>query len=71
MKIIYDKETDTLTLIFNEGPVAESDEGNPGIILDYDASGNLVAVEILDASQRVGFPYRLEYQVIPAEATGS
>lgn len=65
MKIIYDRETDTLTVIFAETPVVESDEDKPGVILDYDASGNLVALEILDASQRVTSPSRIEYQVAP------
>jgi len=66
MKVIYDRETDTLTVIFSESPVAESDEDKPGVILDYDASGNLVSLEILDASHRVMLPTRIEYQVAPA-----
>jgi uncharacterized protein YuzE len=66
MKVTYDRETDTLTIIFSEVPVAESDEDKPGIILDYDAAGNLVSLEILDASQRVTIPSRIEYQVEPA-----
>ena len=65
MKITYDRETDTLTVIFAETPVAESDEDKPGVILDYDAAGNLVSLEILDASQRVASPSRIEYQVAP------
>ncbi len=65
MKVIYDRETDTLTIIFAEVPVAESDEDKPGVILDYDASGNLVSLEILDASRRVALPNRIEYQVTP------
>lgn len=68
MKITYDHETDTLTIIFAETPVAESDEDKPGVILDYDASGNLVSLEILDASQRVTSPTRIEYQVAPMPA---
>jgi uncharacterized protein YuzE len=64
MKVIYDRETDTLTVIFTETHVAESDEDKPGIILDYDAAGNLVSLEILDASQRVTSPSRIEYQVV-------
>lgn len=66
MKVTYDRETDTLTVVFSEAPVAESDEGKPGVILDYDASGNLVSLEIVDASHRVMLPSRIEYQVAPS-----
>ena len=66
MKVIYDSETDTLTVVFTDTPVAESDEDKPGVILDYDAAGNLVSLEILDASRRVGLPYGIEYQVVPS-----
>ena len=65
MKVTYDRQTDTLTVIFSDTPVAESDEDKPGVILDYDASGNLVSLEILDASRRVMVPTRIEYQVAP------
>jgi len=68
MKVTYDRQTDTLTVIFAETPVAESDEDKPGIILDYDASGNLVSLEILDASRRVMVPTRIEYQIAPTPA---
>ncbi len=68
MKVIYDRETDTLTIILAETPVAESDEDKPGVILDYDASGNLVSLEILDASRRVTLPSRIEYEVTPLPA---
>ena len=64
MRVIYDSKTDTLTVIFADTPVAESDEDKPGIVLDYDASGNLVSLEILDASRRVGLPTQIEYQVV-------
>ena len=65
MKVIYDRETDTLTVIFADTPVAESDEDKPGVILDYDKSGNLVSLEILEASRRVSVPSKIEYQVAP------
>ena len=68
MKVIYDRETDTLTIIFADTLVAESDEDKPGVILDYDALGNLVSLEILDASRRVTLPSRIEYQVSPVAA---
>ena len=66
MRVIYDSETDTLTVIFADTVVTESDEDKPGTVLDYDASGNLVSLEILDASKRVGLPTQIEYQVVPA-----
>jgi len=63
MKVIYDPHTDTLTLVLKDSPVAGSDEAKPGIILDYDAEGNLVSVEVLDASQRVTEPNGIEFQM--------
>ena len=56
MKVNYDARTDTLTVILRDAPVAESDEDKPGIILDYDDAGNLVSIEVLDASKRVEEP---------------
>ena len=53
MKTIYDPKTDTLSIELRPGPIAESDEVRPGIILDYDAEGKLVSLEILDASRQV------------------
>lgn len=65
MKVVYDQKLDTLTVILAETPVAESDEDKPGVILDYDDKGNLVSLEILDASRRVSVPSKIEYQVSP------
>jgi uncharacterized protein YuzE len=63
MKVTYDRETDTLSVILREGvQVAESDEDKPGVILDYDEEGSLVSLEILDASRRVTSADRIEYQ---------
>jgi len=56
MKVNYDASTDTLTVILRDTPVAESDEDKPGVILDYDAAGNLVSIEVLDASTRLHEP---------------
>ena len=63
MKVSYDKTADTLSMILQDNtPVAESDEDKPGVILDYDAVGNLVSIEILDASTRVTEARKVEFQ---------
>ena len=56
MKVTYDTETDTITILLRDVPVHESDETRPGVVLDFDAEGALVAVEILDASRRIDSP---------------
>ena len=63
MKVSYDEKTDTLSVILKEhAPVAESDEDKPGVILDYDDAGNLISLEILDASNRVTEARKVEFQ---------
>ena len=63
MKITYDQEVDVLRIIFSEVAIEESDEEKPGIIMDYDTAGNIVGMEILDASKRMENPRSLEYVV--------
>lgn len=64
MKVTYDTHTDTLRIILTDTAIDESDEDKPGVILDYDASGNVVGMEILDASQRMEIPDAVEYAVV-------
>ena len=65
MKATYDARTDTLSIIFKpDAQVAESDEDKPGVILDYDQDGNLISLEILDASKRVGDTRRIEFETV-------
>lgn len=66
MKATYDSEVDVLRLLFSDTSIEESDEDKPGVILDYDAQGNLVGLEILDASRRVEDPHSVEF----SEAAG-
>jgi YD repeat-containing protein len=70
MKIIYDKESDTLSIILRDGTVAVSDEAREGLILDYDKAGRLVSIEMLDASEAVRQPESVEFAlaVEPAPA---
>jgi len=64
MKASYDPKTDTLSFILKENAqIAESDDDKPGVILDYDARGDLVSLEILDASRRVTEARKMEFQI--------
>ena len=63
MNVTYDRRTDTLTLILKPGPVAESDEDKPGIILDYDEEGSLIGLEVLDASTRIPDLTSMQFRV--------
>ena len=64
MKATYDATTDTLSIILNAtARIVESDEDKPGVILDYDEQGNLVSLEILDASKRVSEARRMEFEL--------
>lgn len=64
MKVTYDPQTDTLSFVLKENvSVAESDEDKPGIILDYDRQGDLVSLEILDASRRVTEAKKIDFQI--------
>ena len=63
MKIVYHPEVDVLRIIFSNAAIEESDEEKPGIILDFDKSGNVVGMEVLDASQRMENPRAVEYAV--------
>jgi len=58
MRLKVDKTSDALYLRLDEDAVVESEEVQPGIVLDYDAAGNMVGVEILNLSKRVA-PERL------------
>ena len=53
MKVKYDQEVDILRICFSSAAVDESDEQKPGIILDYDKNGDIVGIEILNASKRM------------------
>ncbi|MCV3213994.1 DUF2283 domain-containing protein [Plectonema radiosum NIES-515] len=63
MKINYDPEVDILRIILSDVPIEDSDEEKPGVILDYDEDGNIIGLEILDASKRIDNPRSLEYSI--------
>jgi len=63
MKITNDPDVDVMRIIFSSVPIEESDEEKPGVILDFDNNGNVVGMEILDASKRMENPRSVEYAV--------
>ncbi|MCL2412919.1 MAG: DUF2283 domain-containing protein [Bacteroidales bacterium] len=62
MKVKYDKSVDILYLSFSDEKVFESDEEKKGIILDYAKDGKIVGIELLNASQQVKTPAKVEYE---------
>lgn len=63
MKVTYDPGVDVLRILLSGAAIEESDEEKPGVIIDYDKDGNVVGLEILDASKRMENPRSLEYAV--------
>ncbi|NET45409.1 DUF2283 domain-containing protein [Okeania sp. SIO2B3] len=53
MKLKIDKETDALYFRLDESQIIESEEVQPGVILDFNSEGKVVGVEILQLSTRV------------------
>lgn len=64
MNIKFDKEADAIYLKLSDSEVAISDEEKPGIIIDYDKDGNIVGIELLNASEKTGSPDRVNYEVV-------
>ncbi|SHE30703.1 Uncharacterized protein YuzE [Fodinibius roseus] len=63
MNIRFDKETDIVYLRFTDAEIVESDEDKPGVIIDYDKDGNVVGIEMLNASKKMKKPGSLVYEV--------
>lgn len=63
MKIIYDPETDSLTITLREERIKESDEVRPGVIADFGYDGGLVRLEILQASKVVQNAREIQFAI--------
>ncbi len=53
MKLNYYPETDSLYIDLSEKTSVESKEISEGVVLDYDEAGNLVGIDIDNASKKV------------------
>jgi len=65
MKMHYDQTTDALYLRLDESKIVESEEVQPGIVLDFNADQQVVGVEILRVKERVpsADPRHLDFKV--------
>ena len=63
MRITYHQGVDILRIVLNDSDIEESDEDKSGVIVDYDEQGNVVGLEILDASKCIENPRAIEYAV--------
>ena len=64
MRVHYDAETDSLYISLSENVSADSREVAPGVVLDFDADGHLVGIDIDRASQVVDLS-RVETHALP------
>ncbi len=53
MKLKVNKEDDTLYLRLGQSRIIESEEVEPGVILDFNDKGQIVGIEMLGISKRV------------------
>ncbi|PZO36760.1 MAG: hypothetical protein DCF19_20495 [Pseudanabaena frigida] len=63
MKIKYDREVDILRITFKDTDIEESGEDKAGVIMDFDIDGNVVGIEILQASKRIDNPFAIAYEI--------
>jgi len=66
MKLNYYKDTDSLYIDLSSKPSSDSREISEGIVIDYDANGNIVGIDIDNASRKVDLK-EISLSKIPAE----
>ena len=63
MKVVYDKETDTLVITLRNERIRESDEIRSGVIADFGYDGGIVRLEVLRASKVVEKATEIQFAV--------
>ena len=57
MEITYDKDCDCLYIKLSAEQIAETDQDQKsGVIIDYSSTGNIVGLEVLNASNQITDP---------------
>lgn len=70
MKLLYYPETDSLYIDLADRPSADSREVTPGVVLDFDAAGDLVGIDIDRASSHLDLS-GLEGGSVPVQLVGA
>jgi len=68
MRLNYYADTDSLYIDLSEQPSVESREISEGVVVDYDANGNLVGIDIDNASKKVQLQ-QLILNKLPSQVT--
>ncbi len=63
MKVRYVREVDILYIRLTDSPIEQSDEDRPSMVIDYDAEGMIVGLEIMNASKRMAQPNLVELEI--------
>lgn len=63
MRVVYDRETDTMTITFRNERIKESEAVRPGVIADFGYGGGVVRFEILQASKVVENAREIQFAV--------
>ena len=64
MKIEYDPKADAMYIRMRSGTAIESDEIRPGLVIDFDADGKVLGIEMLDVSLRTDNPRELSLSLV-------
>lgn len=67
MKIHFDEQADALYIRLDDAQIVASEEVKPGIILDFNAQDQVVAIEILRVREHVSLPHlkQIQFAVVP------
>lgn len=70
MKIEYTRSSDALYIKLRQAPIVDSRDIEEGVTVDLDGEGHIVGLEVLDASERLGWAELLNVNIehLPVDA---
>ena len=64
MRVQYDPSADAMYIRLADGTVADSDEVREGVVLDYDAAGKVLGIELPNVSKRADNPREMAFEML-------